>query len=310
MLKTPIVFIVFNRPDTTRAVFQAIRAVRPARLLVIADGPRADRPGEPDRCAETRAIIDAVDWPCEVQTNYSSANLGCKKRIISGLDWAFGLVEEAIVLEDDVVPHASFFPFCEEMLERYRDDVRVGMINGGSFLRRPFKPQGSYYFSRFGHVWGWASWRRVWQQYDGDLTRWPEKKAEGWLLELLGNAKVASAWTRSFDSVHQKRIDTWDYQVDFCNWIHGMCAVAPSVNMVSNIGFGVEATHTKEHSLWSAMDALPMTFPLVHPESVAICEAADAIEYLNYLPITWVQRKKRRLRRIAAGLQRIFGRGK
>jgi hypothetical protein len=152
-LKTPVAFLVFNRPESTIKVFEEIRRARPPRLLVAADGTRADRPGEAEKCAAVRAIIDTVDWPCEVLKNYSDVNLGCKVRVSSGLDWVFEQVEEAIILEDDCLPHPTFFRFCEELLERYRYDERVGIISGDNFLFGVRRTQDSYYFSRYAHIW-------------------------------------------------------------------------------------------------------------------------------------------------------------
>ncbi|GFO61607.1 hemolytic protein HlpA [Geomonas silvestris] len=306
-MNTPLVFIIFNRPDTTKVVFEAIRQARPRQLLVVADGPRDHVPGEEERCLAARQVLEGVDWPCEVKTNFSPVNLGCKKRIISGLQWVFDEVEEAIVLEDDVVPDPSFFGYCEELLERYRDDHRVGMINGGNFLRSRFEAEGSYYFTRFGHVWGWASWRRVWRQYDGDLTSWPEKRQTGWLSEHFGQERLAQVWSRIFDDVQQHRVNTWDYQMDYCLWAHGMLAVAPAVNLVSNIGFGADSTHTKEPSVWSEMPRQPLSLPLKHPDRVELCEPADRIEYHNYLPLPWLERKKRRLAKLVKAVKGVFG---
>lgn len=305
MMETPVVFIIFNRPEVTSAVFEAIRAARPANLLVVADGPRHDRPGESERCAEARAVIDKVDWPCVVHRNYSDVNLGCKRRIVSGITWAFSLFSEVIVLEDDVVPDPTFFRFCQELLSRYRDDARVGMINGGNFLKKAFPQEDSYYFSRFGHVWGWACWRRVWELYDADVLLWPKQDPE-WLTRHFGNKQVARYWSGVFDKVYRQQIGTWDYQMDFCLWTHGMCSIAPSVNLVSNLGFGAEATHTKGPSEWSAMTTKAMQFPLVHPEQVAICQGCDEIEYDNYLPVSWLQRKRQKTAKIFRALKGLF----
>src|SRR5665648_587346 len=164
-LKTPVAFIIFNRPETTRRVFAEIAKARPTKLLVIADGPRATHPDDAEKCAVVRAIIDGVDWDCEVLKNYSDVNLGCKRRVSSGLDWVFDTVEEAIILEDDCLPHPTFFRFCEEMLAKYRDDKRIAMISGDNFQFGKKRTEYSYYFSRYTHIWGWASWRRAWDNY-------------------------------------------------------------------------------------------------------------------------------------------------
>src|SRR5579871_4386735 len=165
-LTTPVALIVFNRPDTTRQVFQEIRRVRPPVLLVVADGPRRDHPEDEQLCRETRAVAEEVDWPCQVLTEYSDVNLGCRHRPASGLDWVFSQVEEAIILEDDCVPHPSFFRFCSELLSRYRDDARIGTIAGTNVQGGRKRGGASYYFSKYPTIWGWASWRRAWALYD------------------------------------------------------------------------------------------------------------------------------------------------
>lgn len=158
---TAIVFLIFNRPEETARTFAAIKAARPSTLLVVADGPRLDRAGEQELCARTRTVIDGVDWPCEVLRNFADANIGCGRRVSSGLDWAFSQVDEAVILEDDCLPDPSFFPYCDELLERYRTDERIMMVSGNNFQNGASRTWDSYYFSRLPHCWGWATWRRA-----------------------------------------------------------------------------------------------------------------------------------------------------
>ena len=252
-LKTPVVFIIFNRPDTTSRVFAEIAKARPPKLLVIADGPRANHPDDAEKCAAVRAIVDNVDWDCEVLTNYSNVNLGCKRRVSSGLDWVFDIVEEAIILEDDCLPHPTFFQFCEELLEKYRDDERIAMISGNNFLVGKKRTEYSYYFSRYTHIWGWASWRRAWDNYDVDMKLWPEIRDGGWLDDLLDNKKGVWYWNYIFQNVYKGKIDSWDYQWTFSCWIQSAMTIIPTVNLVSNIGFGSGAVHTKEENKFSNM---------------------------------------------------------
>jgi hypothetical protein len=177
-LSTPVAFLIFNRATTTERVFAEIARAKPRQLLLIADGPRPDREEEADRCAATRAIVDQVNWDCQVLKNYADCNLGCKKRVSSGLDWVFRNVEEAIILEDDCLPHPTFFRFCQEMLEKYRSDTRIMQICGFNALYEQQSLPYSYYFSKFGPIWGWASWRRAWEHYDVDMKLWPLVKRE------------------------------------------------------------------------------------------------------------------------------------
>lgn len=266
---SPILFIVFNRPEATAEAFEAIRRARPTRLYVAADGAR-DRPGEAQACARVRALATDVDWDCTVVTLFHDANLGCRYGVQSALDWFFSYEESGIILEDDCVPDPSFFPFVTELLSRYRDDERVMMISGDYFAGRGFDDRFSYYFTRFTHIWGWATWRRAWLKFDGPLNAWPAARQEGWLLELSdGDTQFADYWTGVFDRVRAGEIDTWDYSWLFTMWRANALAAQTSRNLVTNIGFGSDATHTVNEGAWQARLATEaMEFPLRHPPDV------------------------------------------
>jgi hypothetical protein len=292
---TPVAFIIFNRPDTTERVFAEISKVRPPKLLVVGDGPRSSRTGEKERVAATRSIIGKVDWPCEVLTNYSDVNLGCKKRVSSGIDWVFEQVEDAIILEDDCLPHPTFFRFCQEMLERYRHDQRIGMISGDNFQFGKCNIQDSYYFSKYVHVWGWASWRDRWRaSYDVNISRWPQVRDQKRLEDLVLDKKEVTYWRAIFERVYQGGIDTWDYQWVFANWIEGRVNILPSVNLVSNIGFSPDATHTTGVSQLAELPTTGMQFPLIHPAVRARNVAADRFsDRYCFRPSAW-----KRIRRV------------
>ena len=274
-LQTPVAFIIFNRPDTTERVFAEIAKARPPKLLVVADGPRANRPGEAEKCVATRDIIKRVDWDCEVLTNFSDTNLGCKRRVSSGIDWVFEQVAEAIILEDDCLPHPTFFRFCEELLERYRDDEHVAMISGDNFQSGQRRGDASYYFSRYTHIWGWASWRRAWQHYDVAISAWPQFRDEAYLEGFLRTPAERRYWAKVFQAVYEGRIDTWDYQWGFTAWQEGMLSIMPNGNLSSNIGFGSEATHTKGASPFANLSVSAMEFPLRHPKIFQAHHMAD-----------------------------------
>lgn len=276
-LDTPVAFIIFNRPDTTERVFEEISKARPRRLLVIGDGPRPSKAGESEKVARTRAIVEKVDWDCEVLTNFSEGNLGCRKRVSSGIDWVFGLAERAIILEDDCVPSPSFFRYCEELLEKYAEDERVFSISGDNFLNRRYPDKSSYYFSRYPHPWGWASWRRAWQHYDVTMGSWPELRNAGWLEQQFRSDAEVRYWKRTFDAVHSGDIDTWDYQLFFAAWKQQALITVPAVNLISNIGFGLDATHTKFKETGADMETGHLRFPLRHPVDVVRDEYADRI---------------------------------
>jgi hypothetical protein len=268
-LTTPVAFIIFNRPDTTERVFAEIAKAKPPKLLVVGDGARTNREGEAAKVAATRAIIDRVDWPCEVLTNFSETNMGCKRRVSSGLDWVFEQVEEAIILEDDCLPHPTFFRFCQELLEKYRDDQRVGMISGDNFQFGHHLNDDSYYFSNFNHIWGWASWRSRWQHdYDVAMKYWPKIREERGVNDWFRTKAEQDSFADTYEKVHQNKIDTWDYQWNFGSRLNGRIAVMPNVNLISNIGFGAEATHTIGGSELADMAVEEMVFPLKHPKAV------------------------------------------
>jgi len=274
-LRTPVAFIIFNRPETTSRVFEEIRKARPPQLLLVADGPRSGHSSDAQQCAEARAIVEQIDWDCEIRKNYSDINLGCRMRVSSGIEWIFGEAEEAIILEDDCLPHPTFFQFCEELLKKYRDDDRIGHIGGVNFQFGRKRTPYSYYFSRYTHIWGWASWRRAWKNYDVDIRLWPEVRNGKWLRGVLGERHLVKYWTRIFDKVYLHGINTWDYQWTFRCWAEDRLAIIPSVNLISNIGFGANATHTMNQSKFNNMRTEAMKFPLSHPPFIMRNFAAD-----------------------------------
>jgi hypothetical protein len=260
---TPVAFFVFNRPEVTQRVFAEIAKIRPSTLLLVADGPRTDRVGEAELCAAVREIVESVDWECDVRRNYADQNLGCRVRVSSGLDWVFSEVEEAVILEDDCLPAPDFFRFCAALLARYRDDERVMMITGDNFQPGTRRPSYSYYFSAYAHVWGWASWRRAWSLYDVSMSCWPAVRDE--LFRDLGDGDSEKYWKGMLDRTLSGEIDTWDFQWMLACWMnHGLIAT-PEANLISNIGFGGDATHTSVANHLADLPYGAMHFPLEHP---------------------------------------------
>ena len=239
-METPVAFLVFNRPDVTEKVFAEIRKAKPPQLLVVADGPRKEKPDEIEKCQAVRSIIEKVDWECQVYKNYSDINLGCKLRVYSGLNWVFDTVETAIILEDDCLPHPTFFRFCDELLAKYREDKRVMMISGTNTLGEWKSNIQSYHFSYFGMIWGWATWRRAWQYYDVEMKLWALPEMKTLVRDVLGNEKQYNRVKKALDSIYDGH-DTWDYQFVFSRISQSGLAIIPSVNLISNIGFGAEA---------------------------------------------------------------------
>ncbi len=274
-LDVPVAFLIYKRPDVTRRVFAAIAAARLRRLYVIADGPRDE--AEAARCAATRAIIEEADWPCEVFTNYAETNLGLKRRVSSGLDWVFAHEEQAIILEDDCLPDPTFFHFCAELLERYRDDERIMQIAGTNPLRGAHRPQASYFFTSYMHIWGWATWRRAWQHFDVTMSQWADPQAREHVLGQFEDLKEREFWLRQWSQCYEGTVDSWALGWSFVCRARDGLSVMPCHNLISNIGFGLEATHTLVKNRVAALPAQPMTFPLQHPTTVIRDVEADRL---------------------------------
>ena len=265
-MSTPVAFFVFNRPETTSCVFEVIRQVRPERLFIVADAPRLDMLSDIEKCCLVRAIVQKVDWDCEVLYNYATENLGCRDRMSSGIDWVFSQVEYAIILEDDCLPHPSFFEFCDRLLEKYKDDDRIFSISGTTFQPDSRQDINSYYFSKYPHIWGWATWRRAWKFYDVEIKSWEKIRNEGNLKSIIAEKQVRAYWNRKFNQLYQNKIDTWDFQWTFSSFIQNGLHIIPNQNLVSNIGFGDNATHTKKNGKLSKRKTYKMEFPMIHPD--------------------------------------------
>lgn len=269
-LQTAVLFLVFNRPDTTQQVFEAIRMARPPRLYVAADGPRDDREEERDKVYNVRKIATAVDWPCEIKTLFRETNLGCKYAVSGGITWFFEHEDRGIILEDDCLPSQSFFWFCESLLNRYKDDLRIWHISGASTIKKQdLIGNESYYFSKYNHIWGWATWASRWKLYDLDLERLPSFMHGKYVKNMNLGLYLEKTWSNNFKMARDGRIDTWDYQWYFTVWINGGLSIIPTKNMISNIGFGADATHTFDASSSLANQVrLEADSILIHPKII------------------------------------------
>ncbi|MFZ2303237.1 MAG: nucleotide-diphospho-sugar transferase, partial [Minisyncoccia bacterium] len=226
-------------------------------------------------CEETRKITENIDWPCEVYRKYSEDNLGCKKGVSSAISWFFDNVEEGIILEDDCLPDSSFFSFCEELLNKYRNTDKVKMISGNNFQFGKKYGDASYYFSNFPHIWGWATWRRAWKEYDIEMKTYPDFKKNNRIAQIFKNKKMQKYWINFFDKLYTNKIDTWDGQLVYSIYDKNGVTILPNVNLISNIGFGGNATHTKTNSIFSEIPTGTIE-TIIHPREVSVNEAADA----------------------------------
>ena len=271
--ETPVCLIVFKRPDLTRRLLNILRMVRPRSLFIVADGPRADRPEDKAACLQVRREIERIDWPCDIALNYSASNMGCGLRPASGISWLFDHVDEAVILEDDCLPHPSLFPFCSQLLERYRDDPRVMQISGSNYHRTELPMACSYFFSGSPGCWGWATWKRAWMHFDASAAAWPEAKKSGRLWNFMGYPHLVPEYTKALDHAYstEGRCSYWDYQWGLACFLNEGLSIIPKYNMIRNDGFGDNATHTRNpESAESRMPVQAMQFPLLHPKQVAI----------------------------------------
>lgn len=269
----PVLFLIFNRPDKTQIVFDRIRTAKPARLFIAADGPRENKPGETELCNQTRRIVlDGINWPCEIRTLFRDKNMGCDPAVSSAITWFFEQVEEGIILEDDCLPDLSFFPFCNELLEKYKGNEHVMMISGDNF-QPTRRGESSYYFSRYPHTWGWATWRRAWRKYDPTMGNWPNLRRNGAFEKFLP-PEIYQRVKKTFDGAFSNKERTpWDVLWFFSCWGNsGLCAL-PNVNLVSNIDSG--GTHMKVYDPFILLPTESILFPLKHPVETSPDNEAD-----------------------------------
>ncbi|NEP18054.1 MAG: glycosyltransferase family 2 protein [Leptolyngbya sp. SIO4C1] len=304
-MSTPVVLIVFNRPDTTQQVLEAIQQVQPRKLFVIADGPRQEVSADAEKCAATRKLLEAVEWDCELLTNFADTNMGLKRRVSTGLDWVFTQVDEATILEDDTVPHPSFFRFCQELLEQYRHDRRVTSITGTNLLGEWKSDMQSYHFSNYFNSWGWATWKRVWDNYDVDMRLWAEPEARSRVRDVIADDRQYGNRKRLLEATYQGKTKSWAYQFFFMSLLNSGLTITPAVNLVANVGFGQQATNTRSLAASQRrLSAQAMPFPLKAPIGLAVDRDHD---YQRYKQV-WERTLSKRIRwKLRALNQRLRG---
>jgi hypothetical protein len=278
-LDTPILFIIFAREDSARLVFDEIKKIKPKKLYVAADGPKTGQQDEAQKCQRVRSIIDEVDWDCQVKTLFRKDNIGCKKAVSAAIDWFFENEEEGIILEDDCLPNQSFFTFCSEMLKYYRYDSRIMQINGCNFQKDFKRGDSSYYFSRFNHGWGWASWRRAWKNFDLEMTTFPEFKKQKKIQDIFSNYFVQKYWIKHFSKIHSGIGEDWDAQWTYAIFANSGLCVTPNVNLIKNIGFGEGAVHTTKTDHKFANMKQDEIFEIKHSRFVISDKMAD--DFIN-----------------------------
>ena len=269
-----MVFLIFNRPDTTKQVFETICKARPKQLFIAADGPRLNKLGEKEKVQVVRDIASNVDWDCDVKTLFRDKNLGCRIAVSSAIDWFFENVEEGIILEDDCLPSQSFFCFCEELLERYKNDMRIMLISGHNKQKEWKAEQFDYFFSNLGGIWGWASWKRAWEKNDINMTKLEDFIAHDYFKYIFGN-KLGHKRAADIQMANKENVNTWDYQWGFSRHINSGLACVPSKNLITNIGLSMDATHTTGEQ--KAVENFEISFPLEKNEFIVPDREYDAL---------------------------------
>lgn len=282
MLNTPVLFLVFNRPDTIAQVLAKIREARPKQLFVAADGPRRDKVGEQEKCEQVReSILQGVDWNCEVKTLFREENLGCGRAVSEAITWFFNNVESGIILEDDTVPSLGFFEFCESLLRHHQTDESIMHISGSNFQFGRKNGEASYYYSRYNHIWGWATWRRAWESYVFNVKNQPLQQLKNSIDTIFCTEGEKEYWKNVLKQMINQEIDTWDYQWHFTMWLHEGFAVIPNTNLISNIGISPDSTHTYQTEMKTATLAAGNIAYIKHPKEIRIYPAAEKRDFIN-----------------------------
>jgi hypothetical protein len=272
MFEVPVLFIIFNRKNSTEKVFEQIRLVKPKQLFIAADGPRKYIPGEDKKCENIRSwILENIDWNCEIKTLFRDQNIGCGRGPSEAITWFFEHVNEGIILEDDCLPNISFFKFCDENLNKYRNYDNISIISGNNFqIRQPMIIGSDYYFSVFPSTWGWATWKRSWDGFDYHIRKWKTIEQKEFLNFLFREKQYQGWWKWYLDKIYNEQPDDmWDFQFYFHCIERKQLAVIPGANLVSNIGHGPMASHTtNKGGYFDSIPAYELEFPLKHPDKI------------------------------------------
>lgn len=276
MINTPILLVIFNRPDKVKQLIDSLRKVKPTIVYVSADGPRKNVITDAARCANARTTINQIDWPCKVVTNFHEANTGSDFGPEKALNWFFDNVEEGIILEDDCIAHPDFFRFAQDMLSRYRNNEQIMLISGNNFQNGIIRGDGSYYFSKYPNTWGWASWKRAWKNYDTNTAGYDDFLKSGKINTICQSSAEKKFWLKFFNQIHTHKLEHWDIKWSFAVWNNDGIVIIPNVNLVKNIGFGLDATHTlNENEKTMVVNAVELG-EIIHPKVIQVDREADA----------------------------------
>lgn len=293
----PILLITWRRIEAVQSILDALRPYAPVRIFIASDGPRENYLDDQERIQLTREAIEAaIDWPCSIERLYSDNNLGCSYGPVRAINWFFDNVEEGIILEDDCIPSSDFYPYCASLLDYYRHDTRVWCIGGVNFQGGIQRGEASYYFSRYNHCWGWASWRRCWEHFDLNLAQWNKFRDSGLISSLFSSRRERLYWTRIWQRTFDRSVPVswWDYQWTFACMVNGGLTVLPNANLVTNVGFDQEATHS-HHGITSGIGLQYQSLgldksPLIHPQFVLPDKLADLYTFRHHFKGTYPRR--------------------
>ena len=270
MFKVPIVYICFNRPELTKRTFEYIKKIKPSKLFLIVDGPRKNNKQDTINCPRVKKIIQNINWKCKLYKNFSKDNLGLKNRVFSGLDWVFNNTNEAIILEDDCLPHKDFFFFCEAMLKKYKNSNKVKFITGNNF-QIPKKTEicEDYYFSKYSHIWGWATWKKTWFEVNRDDTFWKKKIFNSKFEMMKSSTKEKKYWKKMYNEVLDNKLNSWAIYLLFSIWKNKGLTVTPKINLIKNLGLS-SGTNTKKLHIKLDISNKSLNKPLKHPKIIKV----------------------------------------
>lgn len=282
--RIPVLMIGFNRPDNIKKVFEKVRDAQPCKLYIAIDGARKDKDGESDIVEATKKVVESIDWECEVHRKYNEENLGAEVTISSALRWICENEEYFIMLEDDIVAPISFFRFMEEMLIKYKDNENIKLVSGNNFTPLPTPNGEDYFFSEYGHTWGWGSWRRVWHDFDLNI-KIPKEHCTLEFCRTLANSEEQAKWLKTHYTYLRKQgvgNCTWDYISSYKCKVKRMLSIVPRVNLATNIGiFGLHAKgQTKYHYIPADEDFVVTS----HPKKIQCWKKYDIYHFNNHLP--------------------------
>lgn len=282
-MKTPLLILIFNRPKETRQLLIYLQKIKPKKIYVFSDGPRNNNLSDIINNNNCKSLFKKLKWKCSIKKKYLKNNLGCKNAVSKGISWFFKNEKYGIILEDDCMPTLGFFNFCEWGLKKFKDNKNIGSITGNNFLKSKVPIKSSYYFSKYAHCWGWATWSDRWKIYDKNISFWKKWKHSK-NFEKMFNLKLEyQYWKKIFDNVFLDKIDSWAYPWNLCLWYNNKVTLTPKCNLVKNIGYGGSATHTFVNSDNLKYQTSNLVYPYKSPQKNNINIKADNYVFFNHI---------------------------